>query len=276
MCGHIDLIQDRMNTSLNVALLPLEIGWGDKEKNISAVASALEHLHPQTDLVILPETFSTGFPAGTDKESVRELAERNTGKTVDTLKRLASEYSVAIAGSFVADSGGSLYNRAFLIEPQGDEMFADKRHLFTMAGENRIFSAGFKRLQVRYRGWNIAMVVCYDIRFPVWCRNVRNDYDLLIAVANWPSVRVDAWNRLLIARAIENEAYVAGVNCKGTDPGGFTYDGASAVYDFKGKDITVRSTDSPFLYARLEAEKLARFRDKFPAWRDADSFELTV
>ncbi len=263
-----------MNTSLNVALLPLEIEWGDKGKNISAVTAAMKHLHPRTDLVILPETFSTGFPAGMDKEAVRELAERNTGKTIDTLKAIVSEYSVAMAGSFVADSGGSLYNRAFLIEPQGDEVFADKRHLFTMAGENRIFSAGFNRLQVRYRGWNISMVVCYDIRFPVWCRNVLNSYDLLIAVANWPSVRVDAWNQLLKARAIENEAYVAGVNCKGTDPGGFGYDGASAVYDFKGKNITVHSDDTPFLYARLEAEKLARFREKFPAWHDADTFEL--
>lgn len=265
-----------MNTSLNIALLPLEIEWGDKEKNISAVSSAMERLHPQTDLLILPETFSTGFPAGMDKEAVRALAERNTGKTIDKLKAMASEYSVAIAGSFVADSGGSLYNRAFLIEPQGDEVFADKRHLFTMAGENRIFSAGYKRLQVRYRGWNIAMVVCYDIRFPVWCRNVLNGYDLLIAVANWPTVRVDAWNQLLTARAMENEAYVAGVNCRGTDNGGFVYDGASAVYDFKGKDITVRADDTPFLYARLEADKLARFREKFPAWRDADTFELSI
>lgn len=263
-----------MNTSLNVALLPLEIAWGNKDKNINEVGGAMEMLHPQTDLLILPETFSTGFPAGMDKETVRGLAERNTGKTVDALKELAAKHSVAIAGSFVADSGGSLYNRAFLIEPQGDEVFADKRHLFTMAGENDIFSSGFKRLQVRYRGWNIAMVVCYDIRFPVWCRNVMNGYDLLIAVANWPSVRVDAWNQLLKARAIENEAYVAGVNCKGTDIGGFEYDGASVVYDFKGKDITVQAEDTPFLYARLEADKLARFREKFPAWRDADNFEL--
>lgn len=263
-----------MNTSLNVALLPLEITWGDKEKNISAVTAALESLHPQTDLVILPETFSTGFPSLKDKEVIRGLAERNTGRTIDTIKALAAKYSIAIAGSFVADSGGSLYNRAFFIEPQGDEMFADKRHLFTMAGEDRMFSAGYQRLHVRYRGWDIAMVVCYDIRFPVWCRNVLNNYDLLLAVANWPTVRVDAWNQLLRARAIENEAFVAGVNCRGTDTGGFEYDGSSAVYDFKGKDIAIRSDDTPFLYAHLEADKLVRFREKFPAWRDADVFEL--
>lgn len=258
---------------LKTALLPMEIVWGDKERNLENLANIMPLIHPETDLLILPETFSTGFLTE-DKEFVRQYAERNTGRTIDTVKELAAKYNVAIAGSFIADSGGSLYNRAFFIEPSGEETFADKRHLFTMAGEDKVFSPGFNRLSVRYRGWNIAMVVCYDIRFPVWCRNVLNQYDLLIAVANWPKVRINAWNQLLPARALENEAYVCGVDCKGTDSKGFEYDGSSAAIDFKGKNITVRDGVNGILYATLDHDLLDTFRAKFPAWRDADAFKL--
>lgn len=252
----------------------MEIVWGDKEANIKKLEETMAEIHPETDLLVIPETFSTGFPSGLDKEAVRPMAERNTGTTIDKLKELASRYKMAIAGSFIADSGGSLYNRAFFIEPSGDETFEDKHHLFTMAGEQKVFSRGYDRLAVRYRGWNLAMVVCYDIRFPAWCRNVNNEYDALLVVANWPQVRVGAWNALLPARAIENEAYVCGVDCRGTDAGGFVYDGSTAVYDFKGKDVSVRFTDNGLVYATLSREKLDAFRAKFPAWRDADPFKL--
>lgn len=252
----------------------MEIVWGDKEKNIAALRDAMEKVHPETDLLILPETFSTGFPTGMEKESVRQLAERNTGTTIDIIKELAARYKMAIAGSFVADSGGSLYNRAFFIEPSGEEYFEDKHHLFVMAGEDKVFSRGYGRMKVRYRGWNLSMIICYDIRFPVWCRNVDNEYDALIAVANWPAVRVGAWDALLPARAIENEAYVCAVNCKGTDNKGFAYDGSSAVYDFKGKDISVHADDSGLIYAVLSREGIERFREKFPAWQNADPFKL--
>jgi omega-amidase len=264
-----------MNTNnLNVALLPLTIEWKDKQTNLQNVEDALKQLHPATDLLILPETFSTGFITGEDKDMVREYAERNTGETIDKIKQWAKEYGVAIAGSFIADSGGSLYNRAFFIEPSGEETFADKRHLFTMAGEHKVFSSGFERLKVRFRGWNIAMVICYDIRFPIWCRNVLNEYDVLIAVANWPEVRVNAWNQLAIARAIENEAYVCAVDCYGIDSHGIKYDGSSAAIDFKGKDITVKPEGTPFMYATLDMEKLLKFREKFPAWKDSDDFKI--
>ena len=258
--------------NLNVCLYPMEIMWGDKQANLLKLEESIGRVHPETDLLILPETFSTGFPAGMDKEEVRSLAERNTGETVEFLKTLARRHNMAICGSYVADSGGSLYNRAFFIEPSGEETFADKRHLFTMPGEQKVFSRGYDRLHVRYRGWEIAMIVCYDVRFPVWCRNVDNTYDLLIAVANWPKVRVDAWNKLLPARAIENEAYICGVDCRGVDKGGFEYDGSSAVIDFKGCDIS-KAYDG-FLYGRLDRERLDRFREKFPAYRDADPFTI--
>ena len=259
---------------LNVALYPQDIKWGDKAANIDTLISITQKVHPQTDLLILPETFSTGFPAGMDKEQVRVMSERNTGKTIDTIKALSRKYGFAIAGSFIADTGGLLCNRAFLIEPNGEESFADKRHLFTMAGEDKVFSPGTTRLSVRFRGWDIAMIVCYDIRFPVWCRNRNNEYDVLIAVANWPVSRVSAWNSLLTARAIENEAYVLGVDCRGTDNHGFEYDGSSAIIDFKGKHLGVTDPDTGLIYASLDPDRLASFRNKFPAWRDADTFSL--
>lgn len=264
-----------MNSNdLKVALFPMNLIWDDKETNLANLKTAIEKLHPQTDLLILPETFSTGFPVGKDKEQVRSLAERNTGDTIEFIKKLAKARHIGICGSFIADSGGSLYNRAFFIEPSGEEYFEDKHHLFTMAGENKIFSRGYERLAVRFRGWNLAMVICYDVRFPVWCRNVNNEYDALIIVANWPEVRIGAWNALLPARAIENEAYVCAVDCRGTDNKGFVYDGSSAVFDFKGIDISVSTDDSPFVYATMSRERLEKFRSKFPAWADADPFKL--
>lgn len=262
-----------MASQLNICMFPQEITWGDKPHNLAVVAQAMQEVHPDTDIVVLPEMFSTGFITK-DKEEVREMAERNSGETVDFLMRLAAKHNKAIAGSFVADTGGSLFNRAFFIEPDGETTFADKRHLFRMGGEDKIFSQGYERMRVRFRSWNIAMVICYDLRFPVWCRNVDNEYDLMIAVANWPKVRIDTWNTLLRARAMENLSYVVGVNCRGVDPSGHEYDGASAAIDFKGKDISMRHPSSPFAYASLSKEKLQAFRDKFPAWNDADRFKL--
>lgn len=250
----------------------MEIAWEDKKENIATLENAFKDIHPDTELVLLPETFSTGFPSGEDKEHVRTLSERNTGETVDRLKALAYKYNVAIVGTFIADTGGLLFNRAFFIEPTGDEYFADKRHLFTMAGEDKVFSRGDTRLSVRYRGWNIAMVVCYDIRFPAWCRNIGNQYDLLLVAANWPEVRIDAWKKLLPARAIENLSYVAAVNCNGIDKKGFRYDGSSFIFDFKGNDVSVRDENKGFVYASLSRNKLDSFREKFPAWRDANIF----
>lgn len=263
-----------ISKDLKVALLPFNIEWNSKEKNLESLEMVMKSVHPQTDLLILPETFSTGFPIGMKKEEVRNLAERNTGNTIDFIKQLSSKYKIAICGSYIADTGGSLFNRLFFIEPSGEEYFEDKRHLFSMAGEDLIFSPGRKRLKIRYRGWNISMIACYDIRFPVWCRNRRNEYDLLIAVANWPQVRVQAWEKLLYARAIENEAYVCGVNCSGTDPKGYLYDGFSAAIDFKGKDVSVSIEGTPIKYATLSRERLDAFREKFPAWQDADDFLL--
>lgn len=259
-------------SDLKIALYPFPIQWGNKEANLSHLEEICAKVHPEADLLVLPETFSTGFPSGS-KEEIRPFAERNTGRTIDFVKLLSKRHNMAIAGSFIADSGGLLFNRAFFIEPDGEETFADKKHLFSMAKEHERFAAGNERLSVRFRGWNISMIVCYDIRFPVWARNRNNEYDLLLAVANWPEVRVDAWNKLLYARAIENEAYVCGVNCLGVDDNDFKYTGDTVAIDFKGKIISTPGNDG-LIYAVLSKDKLDRFREKFPAWKDADSFRL--
>lgn len=257
---------------LNIALLPFDITWQDVTSNLKKAEVLLKVLHPATDLLILPETFSTGFPSGASKEEINNIIEGRQDETIAWVKSMAKKYNLAIAGSFVAKENDELFNRAFFIEPTGDEYYADKHHLFTMAGEDKVFCKGRERLHVRFRGWNIAMIVCYDIRFPVWCRNKNNEYDLLIAVANWPTARVQAWNKLLTARAIENMAYVAGVNCHGEDNHGVSYDGSSEIFDYKGNPIG--NTSAPFIYASLSYDKLDKFREKFPAWKDADRFEI--
>lgn len=254
--------------NLNVCIFPMKITWENVAENLIFLESALLELHPLTDLVVLPETFSTGFPSTVDPEIINKII--NEVDVVSKLKVWAKKYNVAFAGSFIANSEGKLYNRGFFIEPTGDVYYADKKHLFSLGGEDALFSRGDKRLSVRYRGWNISMIICYDLRFPVWCRNVNNSYDLLLVVANWPKVRIDAWNKLLAARAIENEAYVIGCNCSGFDKKNIEYDGTSHIINFKGLEISHNS--SPFLYASLSYEKLIAFRDKFPVWKDADKF----
>lgn len=261
-----------ISRNLRVALIEDSIEWGDKYANLEQLGRNIKNVSDETDLVVLPELFTTGFIVD---EQARDLAERNTGDTIRYLKDLARYYNVAIAGSFLASTASQLYNRAFFIEPNDDETFYDKRHLFTMSGEQKIYNPGVTHSPiVRFRGMNLKLIVCYDLRFPVFCRNVNNAYDVLLVVANWPKVRLNAWKLLLQARAIENECYVCGVNRCGTDPSGLEYAlGGSMIIDFKGKIIGERST-SPIIEADLSPADLARFREKFPAWQDADSFVL--
>lgn len=263
-----------VDTTLKICVVPFEIAWGKKEKNIERFKEIIKKVHPETDLLVLPETFSTGFPSDKDKQEFSTLAEPVTGETVQLLKQLSSKYNFAIAGSFLAKDGDTLYNRGFFIEPAGDEYFADKKHLFSLGGEDQVLNTGNKRLSVRYRGWNISMIICYDLRFPVWCRNKNLEYDLLLAVANWPEKRIDAWNTLLKARAMENQAYVCGVNCKGIDNKESVYDGSSSLYNYRGKDLFVKANDDDFLYASLSLKKLNEFRERFTFWKDADKFYL--
>ena len=258
--------------NIKLCVFPMTIVWGNIKANLNNLEKSLGRLNPETDILVLPETFSTGFPTNIEPVELVKLIDDNSNKVIEAIQSLSARFNVSIAGSVIATENGKFYNRAFFIKPDGCAVYADKKHLFSMAGESKIFTSGHHRLSVEYLGWNIAMVVCYDIRFPVWCRNRKNEYDLLLAVANWPTVRINAWERLLPARAIENEAYVVGVNCTGVDKQGYEYNGSSMILDYKGEKIGYGEGD--FIYADLPLEKLRRFREKFPVWQDADVFSM--
>ncbi len=261
-----------ISTNLRIAVLPLASVPGDIETNLAAVDEALKLLPPGTDVVVLPELFSTGYID--DAEKARSLAQRNTGDTIDRIKEWAARTGAAFAGSYLAVTHPKLYNRGFFIEPSGEETFYDKAHLFSLSREAAIFAPGTTLPQrVRFRGWNIAVYVCYDLRFPVWCRNSGGDYDLLVFTANWPRARAYAWEHLLIARAIENQSYVVGANRGGTDAYG-EYDGLSYIFDSRGMAVGVQPAGSPFVVADLNGEQLQRYRNSFPVLADADSFSL--
>ncbi|MDE6704120.1 MAG: nitrilase family protein [Muribaculaceae bacterium] len=262
-----------MSNKLKVAIASLDITAGDKNENINRLKACIGNLDSDTDLLVLPELFSTGFTSNNDR--MKELAETNGGMTISMLRGIAAQYNVAVAGSYLARTGSSIFNRAFFIEPSGDETFYDKRHLFSMSSEAKILVKGESILPVvRYRGWNIAVAVCYDLRFPVWCRNVGLKYDLLTVPANWPNSREYAWRHLLIARAIENQAYIIGVNRSGEDKFG-CYDNLSLAFDFCGKEIEAEHTSgSAVEYVTLERDALERWRSDFSAWADSDVFEI--
>ena len=262
---------------MRVTLLQTDIVWEDKQENLRLLREKLIKLRGEAEIVVLPETFSTGFSMDS-----RRLAEPVSGETISTLRQWAAEFHLAITGSYIAcdESSTSLqalpcYNRAFFLTPEGEEFFYDKRHLFRMGREAEYFSAGNKRTVISYLGWNICLLICYDLRFPVWSRNINNEYDLLIYVANWPASRRLAWDTLLRARALENQCYVCGVNRVGTDGHHLSYNGGSKIYSALGTEIaSLPDEEEGIRTAPLTLSALRQFREKFPAWKDADGFQL--
>ncbi|MBN2661393.1 MAG: amidohydrolase [Tannerellaceae bacterium] len=261
-----------MAENLRVSMVQSHIIWEDRNENLGYYGELLRRISGKTDLAVLPETFSTGFTM-----NVEPLADEADGITVNTIKKWAADYKMAVAGSFIAKDNGKYYNRAFFITPEGDSFFYDKRHLFQMGDENQYFTAGDKRLVVSYRGWNICLLVCYDLRFPVWSRNVNNEYDLLIYCANWPEARKKVWKILLQARAIENMSYVCGVNRVGIDGKGFTYRGDSLIISPKGKKLAdAGKREEVTRTVSLSMDEVSELRSKFPAWKDADDFTINL
>ncbi|MDR0536561.1 MAG: nitrilase family protein [Tannerellaceae bacterium] len=259
-----------MANLLRISLFQTYIDWEDKASNMRHVYKMLKRVAGKTDLAILPETFSTGFTM-----NVKPLAETNNGETMTNLRQWAKSFDLAITGSFIARADLHYYNRGFFLAPDGSNYYYDKRHLFSMGGENKRFAPGKKRLIVPYKGWNICLQICYDLRFPVWSRNTGKDYDLLIYVANWPEARRSAWQKLLPARAIENQAYVCGVNCVGTSPDKTTYCGGTRLYSPKGDILKDAWGDcNSTRTVTIDKDELNAFRTKFPAWRDADKFHF--
>lgn len=257
---------------MRISLIQTDIVWADKSANFKKTETLLSSLRGKTDMAILPEMFSTGFC--TDKP---ELAEDMNGQTVALLKQWTRQFDIAIVGSFIATENNNLFNRTFFVTPNEHIQTADKRHLFSMSGEDKFFTPGNSHLRVHYKGIDFLILVCYDIRFPVWSRNTAPYYDMLICCANFPHARMNVWDILLKARAIENQAYVCGVNRVGTDEVGLYYSGHSCVVDAKG-DIVLAfdENESAIKTIDINKEKLHAFRQKFDVLRDADKFDIQV
>ncbi len=259
-----------MMLPLKISIVQTDIAWENKQENLRMLREKLHALRGTTEIVVLPEMFSTGFTMKS-----RELAEPVSGITVRILKELAADFQLALCGSFICSERSNYYNRAFFITPEGEEFYYDKRHLFRMGNEAEDFSAGNNKLIISYRGWNICLLVCYDLRFPVWSRNVNNEYDLLIYMASWPQARRLAWDTLLCARALENMCYVCGVNRIGVDGNKLIYNGGSVVFSAKGEVLaSVPDGEEGIETVSLSLISLQQLRDKFPVWKDADAFRL--
>lgn len=259
-----------MAEDLRISMIQSHIIWEDRSENLGYYGELLRRVSGKTDLAVLPETFTTGFSM-----NVEALADTMEGETVGAMKEWAARYRMAVTGSFIVKEEDRYYNRAVFVTPEGDCSYYDKRHLFRMAEEDQHFSAGDKQVIVSYKGWNICLLVCYDLRFPVWSRNVDNAYDLLIYMANWPEARKKVWKSLLQARAIENMSYVCGVNRVGVDGKGFRYRGDSMIYDPRGKKVAdAGKREEVTRTCTLRKGELDEFRSKFPAWKDADLFTI--
>lgn len=247
---------------MKTVILQNDILWADPAGNIRKADAAISS-SPDADLYILPEMFSTGFC--TSPEGIAE----SDGATLEWMKKKAAQCGAAIAGSVAIKEDGNFYNRFYFVKPDGDVVSYDKKHLFTYGKEHESFTAGDRRVIVEYLGVRILLEICYDLRFPVWSRN-RGDYDMIIYVASWPSSRISAWNSLLVARAVENQCYVAGVNRVGTDPSD-SYSGGSVIVDPYG-NVIARCQDGIESYseAEIDMELLEAFRRKFPVLNDAD------
>lgn len=254
---------------IHIALVQTNLFWEDVDSNLLKFEKLLENIKTETDIIVLPEMFSTGFSM-----HVKQFAELMDGKAVSWMKSQARRFDLVISGSLMIKEEGCFYNRFIFAKPNGEVEWYDKRHLFSMGDENIHFSPGKERKIFRLKGFRILPQICYDLRFPVFSRN-RNDYDLLINSANWPSPRKDVWQTLLKARAIENQAYVAGVNRVGVDANGIRYTGESAIIDPKGKPVIFGETNSEqILHAKLSLSSLQNFRKRFSVLDDRDDFNL--
>ncbi|MCB1624662.1 MAG: amidohydrolase [Pseudomonadales bacterium] len=255
---------------MRLALVQQSLAWEDRSANYHAFTSVLEPLRGRVDLVVLPEMFTTGFTM-----QPARLAEQDGAATRDWLRAQAERIDAAITGSVVVQSAGQYFNRLFWVTPDGAVSSYDKRHLFRMAREHEHYTAGDRQLLIEWRGFRIAPLICYDLRFPVWSRRRAGfEYDLLVYVANWPAVRRYPWQQLLLARAIENLSYVAGVNRIGTDGNGVSYAGDSAIVDYLGQPLAKLADVAGVVSATLEIGPLDEFRRKFPAHLDADHYRL--
>ena len=256
-------------SNLIVTLLQTELVWEDVKANLTAFQAKFDNIPHTTDLVVLPEMFSTGFTMNAEN-----LAQSMDGRAVQWMMQIAADRSVHLVGSLIIGSKGRFYNRLIWAQPDGQIYTYDKRHLFRMMGEEKVYSPGNRRITVDLNGWKIRPFICYDLRFPVWTRNYNSNYDVAIFIANWPAKRSLHWTSLLRARAIENLSYVIGVNRVGTDGNGIYFSGDSAIIDPVGNYIFQKSEAVCIETIELSYDLMAKYRQEFPAWKDADHFQI--
>ena len=254
---------------LNVSIIQSDLAWEDKETNLEYFSKQIDQLPSVSELVILPEMFTTGFSMQPEK-----FAESMDGPSVEWMKDTAKTYGIILSGSIMIKEKDQFFNRSISALPNGQIFTYDKRHLFRMGEENNHYEGGGTRMIFTYNNWRIFPLVCYDLRFPVWSRN-QGDYDLVFYVANWPESRRHVWRNLLVARALENQVYVIGVNRIGADGQGLTYSGDSLIINPRGEIIsTTEPYESSAETQTLSLDALNKFRKKFPVGKDADAFEL--
>lgn len=269
---------ERMNKPLKVHVLQYDIVWHDPDANFDTIRRMLQNITAQglivlnqLNLLVLPEMFTTGFSMDTQQ------ADLTDGKTLSFLQQIAKEKQALVLGSAIIKHENHYFNRLFAVHPNGNFATYDKRHLFRMANEQDYYAAGQHQLIIKYEGWRIMPLICYDLRFPVWSRNrlnAENGYDLLIYIANWPSKRIHHWERLLQARAIENQCYAIGCNRIGTDAKNIHYSGNSLIINFHGDILQKEVDNESILQTELSYEELSKYRKYFPAYLDADEFSL--
>ncbi len=252
--------------NLRVSLIQPDIIWENIQANLDKYSEIIAEIEP-TDVIILPEMFTTGFSMAPEK-----LKEPMTGASVNWMKKTASEKNAAVVGSLIIHENGKNFNRVVWVFPDGNSEFYDKRHLYTMGQEHLFYTPGSRKIMVSFRGWKFCPLICYDLRFPVWSRNVEN-YDVLIYMANWPSPRHHVWRNLLAARAIENQSYCVGVNRTGTDGTGLSYLGDSALISPKGFSEFLGENEKHQTF-ELSYSELHNFRKSFPLLNDKDNFTI--
>ncbi|MBW2679676.1 MAG: amidohydrolase [Deltaproteobacteria bacterium] len=251
---------------LKTTIIQTELVWEDIESNLAAFDDKINAIEEDTHLIVLPEMFTTGFsmnPAG--------LAQNMNGSSVTWLREKSRQKKADIIGSIIVTENGKFFNRLIWAKPQGQIYTYDKRHLFRMAGEEKVYSAGRQNIKVELRGWKIRPFICYDLRFPVWTRNMENRYDAAVFIANWPERRSAHWKLLLQARAVENQCYVIGVNRVGIDGNGHHYSGDSSIIDPLGNIIFHKKNATITHTVNLSYETLQNARESFPVWMDADN-----
>jgi len=255
-------------SKLDTLLVQAQLCWKDPAKNRDHLQTMVSQVDDDFDLIVFPETFTTGFLGDSDL-----AVEDMSGPTVNWMLEMANLHACAVTGSAVIVEDGQRFNRMIFATPQGVLAQYDKRHLFAFGGENRRYTAGVDRVILDYLGWRINLQVCYDLRFPAWCRN-RADYDLMLLVANWPARRVHHWSALLEARAIENQSWVIGVNRVGDDGNGLHYPGCSVVHDPMGAKLIELGSAEACQMVQLDRTQLEETRAQFPFQQDADQFTI--